>query len=125
MPAAANLSINDGTAAVVFTPDSITGTHVVYQNLAVAELAKRELLHMDRPARAGNEVRRQVRINMPIVTGTDAQGKEVIELVTFQGTMISPAKSTPAQRLRCRTLGVNAMSSAAFVAVSDNPEWVY
>lgn len=125
MPNTAAISINDGTAAVVFSPDSVSSTHVVMQNLAVAALDKRELLHYDRPAQSKGDVRRTIRVQTPIVVGTDAQGKEIIKMITFRGEEISPVEATGAQRLRVRTLASNGLVHASTVAVFDNPEWFW
>lgn len=123
MPAAANLSINDGTAAVVFTPDSITATHVQYQNLAQTNLSLRELAHFDRPS-SGKDVRRSFRVSTP-VSVTLADGTVVIRTVTTKVEEISPVDVPVAARARCRVLAANGIIHADAVKVFDNPEWVF
>lgn len=123
MPSAAALTINDGTANVVFSPDSVTATHVQYQNLAQPSLALRELFHYDRPA-TSKEVRRSMRVNCPYEI-TLSDGTKVIKTVTYKVEEISPPDVTSAQRLRARTLAANGLINAASVALFDNPEWVW
>lgn len=127
MPQAANLSINDGTAAVVFSPDSVTATHVAYQNLAQPVLSLREMAHLDRPAPTGNgskDVRRSFRVNTPVEL-TLADGTKVMKMVTVKVEEISPVDVPVAARTRCRTLAMNGLANTDIVKVFDNPEWIF
>lgn len=123
MPAAQNMSISDGTAPVVFTPESISSTHVVLQNLAQPRLDLRELLHFDRPAKA-KDVRRSFRINYPIEV-TLADGAKVVKMVTFKGEEISPADVPADARTRVRVMAANALTHVDTAKVFDNPEWMF
>lgn len=123
MPSANVISLNDGTNVVPFSPDAVSATHVVYQNLSEGVLANRELMHYDRPA-SGKDVRRSVRINTPVEV-TLADGSVVTKIVTFKGELISPKEVPAAARTRCRVLGAAALVHADTVKVFDNPEWVW
>lgn len=123
MPSAANMTINDGTANVVFSPDSVTSTHVQYQNLAVGTLALREMVHYDRPANS-KDVRRTFRVNTPVEV-TLADGTKVVKMVTVKVEEISPSDVPAAARTRCRVLAANGLIHADTVKVFDNPEWVW
>lgn len=123
MPSANTMSISDGTAPVAFSPDSVTSTHVQYQNLAQGVLALRELLHFDRPA-SGKDVRRSMRVNTPIEV-TLADGTKVVKAITYKIEEISPSDVTVAARTRCRLLAANGLIHADAVKVFDNPEWIW
>lgn len=123
MPSAAALIINDGTANVTFSPDSVTSTHVQYQNLAVGTLALREMFHFDRPS-SGKDVRRSMRINYPIEV-TLADGTKVVKQITVKVEEISPPDVPVAARTRCRVLAANGLIHADTVKVFDNPEWIW
>lgn len=123
MPAAANVIINDGTANVTFSPDSVSGTHAQYQNLAVGTLALREMIHYDRPA-SGKDVRRTFRVNTPVEV-TLADGSKVVKQITVKIEEISPSDVPVAARTRCRVLAANGLIHADTVKVFDNPEWVW
>lgn len=123
MPAASILNLNDGAAAVPFSPESITATHVVYQNLGQANMALRELVHYDRPAKS-NDVRRSFRTNVPVEV-TLANGTKVVKWVSFKTEMVSPIDVPLATRTRARTIHGNGMAHADTVKIFDNPEWVF
>jgi hypothetical protein len=123
MPNAAPITVNNGTDDVTFSPDSVTGTHTVFQDLSEAALVKRALLHFDRPQKS-NDVRRSVRVNVPFVE-TDASGKEVLKQVTLKVEMISPASATGAHRSACLSLGSDLLDHSFVKAVFNNPEWVW
>lgn len=123
MPAAANMIINDGTANVTFSPDSVSATHAQYQNLAVGTLALREMFHFDRP-QSGKDVRRSFRVNTPVQV-TLADGTVVVKMVTVKVEEISPSDVPVAARTRCRVLAANGLIHVDTVKVFDNPEWVW
>lgn len=122
MPSAAAIILNNGTVDVTFSPDSVTATHVVQQNLAEPVLAMRQLFHLDRPI--SKDVRRAFRINLPVEV-TLASGEKVIKTVTFKGEMVSPTDVPALSRTQVRVMASNALKHAAVVAVFDNPEWVW
>lgn len=124
MPNTAPITINDGTSDVVFSPDSVSSTHVQLQDLTEPVLAKRELLHFDRPASEKGQVRRSVRINVPYVE-TDASGVETIKMVSFKGEVVAPSTSPKSVRTRVRELAAASLNHATAEAVIDNPEWFW
>lgn len=123
MPAANIITINDGSANVAFTPESISTTHVLYQNLGQANAALRELVHYDRPAKSA-DVRRSFRTNMPVEV-TLADGTKVVKWITFKTEMVSPLDVPVTSRNRARVIHANGMIHADTVKIFDNPEWVY
>lgn len=124
MPSNAPIVVNDGTSDVTFSPDSASGTHVQLQDLSEPVLAKRELLHFDRPSSEKEQVRRSIRINVPYVE-TDASGVEVLKMASFKGEFVSPTTAPKAVRTRVRVLAANALESTATQAAVDNPEWFW
>lgn len=124
MPNNAPIVVNDGTSDVTFSPDSSSSTHVQLQNLAEAVLARRELLHFDRPSSENGTVRRSIRINVPYVE-TDASGMEIMKMISFKGELVAPTTSSKALRTRVRVLAANTLQSVTAEAVMDNPEWFW
>lgn len=124
MPALVPVAINDGTVNVTFSPDSASTTHAVLQDLGEVVLAKRALLHYDRPLNEKSQVRRSVRINLPY-TETDELGKVVVKMASFKGEFISPPTAPKAVRTKVRTLAANAMIAAPTSSTVDNPEWFW
>lgn len=124
MPALVPVAINDGIANVTFSPDSASATHAVLQDLGEAVLAKRALLHYDRPQNEKSQVRRSVRINVPY-TETDELGKTVVKMASFKGEFVSPPTAPKAVRTRVRTLAANAMTATPTSSTVDNPEWFW
>lgn len=123
MPSAATISLVTADETIVFTPESITGTHVLFQNNAVADLAKRELLHFDRPADEKTTVRRSVRVNIPLVRTVG--GVEVLSQASVKVEFVAPRDSTTAERKRLRLIIEKAVANAATLAIVDVPEWFY
>lgn len=122
MPNTSPIILNDGSADVTFSPDSVTGTHVLLTNQAAASLDARELLHFDRPAN-GNTLRRSLRLNVPLPRNTAAG--VVMEMGTFKGEFIFPAGSTAGERERILSLAIAGLSAAATTAAVVNPEWFW
>lgn len=124
MPSNAPIVINDGTSDVTFSPDSGSSTHVQLQDLTEPVLARRELLHFDRPSSETGTVRRSIRLNIPYVE-TDSSGVETLKQVSFKGEFVAPSTSPKSVRTRVRVLAANALESTAAVATVDNPEWFW
>lgn len=124
MPQNAPIVVNDGTSDVTFSPDSSSSTHVQLQDLSEAVLAKRELLHFDRPASESAQVRRSFRINVPYVE-TDSSGVDTIKMASFKGELVRPSTAPKSVVTRVRVLAGNVLTSAAAVASFDNPEWFW
>lgn len=124
MPALVPVAINDGTSNVTFSPDSASTTHAVLQDLGEVVLAKRALLHYDRPLNEKSQVRRSVRINVPY-TETDELGKVVVKMASFKGEFVSPPTAPKAIRTKVRTLAANALIAAPTSSTVDNPEWFW
>lgn len=122
MPNTSPIIVNDGSVDVTFSPDSVTGTHVLLANQAALALNKRELLHYDRPAN-GNTLRRSIRLNVPL-TRVVASG-DVIEMGSFKGEFVFPPGSTVAERQRILALAISSLSAAATTATVVNPEWFW
>lgn len=123
MPNTAPIVINDGTSDVTFSPDSVSSTHAVFQDLDATVLAQRELLHYDRPASEKGQVRRSIRLNVPYVEVVN--GVNVIKMVSFKGEMVAPSTSPSGTRTRVRKLASAALNNAISQSVFDNPEWFW
>lgn len=124
MPNAQPIAIKkNGTDTVTFSPDSVSGTHVQYQDLSEDKLTLRKLFHFDRPVRA-KDVRRSLRINLP-VNVTLQSGEVVTRLVSMKVELVSAADVPKVSRTEIRTLAANALVDPAVIAVFDNPEWVW
>lgn len=123
MPNTSPITVNDGTADVVFSPDSVTGTHVLFANQSATSLEMRELLHVDRPAN-GNTLRRSIRLNVPLER-TNASGEVLIEQCSAKVEFVFPASSTRAERDRLIALAQNAIQNSSLTASVANPEWFW
>lgn len=124
MPNTAPITINDGTSDITFSPDSASSTHVVLQNQAVSVIAERELLHFDRSAQEGTQVRRSIRLNMPYVE-TDANGAEATKFISVKMEMVAPKTSSVTNRVRAKTIAEGAFASSQADAVFTVPEWFW
>lgn len=125
MPNAAPITITDGTTTFyVVSPDSVTGTHVQYQDLTEANLNLRTLLHFDRPSNGQKQNRRTIRLNVPMER-TDAGGATYIEQGTGRAEFIYPASASVSERKNIREALAYAILTAEAEAVVDNPEWVW
>lgn len=126
MPQTAPVTINDGTADITFSPDSVSSSHVSFQNMAVASLPLRELLHFDRPSNDGKETHRRVlRVNVPYQVTDPATGLTVTRMATFKGETIVPVDAPSSVRKRVRELGSAGVDSAQYTASVESPEWFW
>lgn len=124
MPQLAPLTINDGTAGVVFTPRSMKD--------GVATLVKRGALPLDvqelSVSLRGSDTfgyKPVIKIQIPIL-GTSPTGQSmVVDTVILQVTGRLPATVSTADRLRARKLLSNALNDAAIVSVLDTMEGIY
>lgn len=125
MPNVAPIVVNDGTAVdTTFSPDSVSPTHVVFQNLTEPSVQLRSLLHYDRPSNGQKQNRRTIRINMPMER-TDGNGGTYVEQETGRAEFIFPSSATVAERKALRVSLANAILAAASQDVVDNPEWFW
>lgn len=124
MPNTSPLTLNDGTAEVVFSPESVTATHVLYQDLSAATLEERSLLHFDRPSGRKKNERRIMRINRS-TTHTQADGTSVIETGTVRVEIIPNPSATATDRAALRALGASILNNTEIGKVVDNPEWFW
>lgn len=125
MPSTKALVVNDGTNDITFSPDSVTGTHVQFQDLSQAVVQQRSLLHLDRPANGkASEIRRSIRINVPYAV-TNADGSVAVKQLSIKVEAVSPSDTTVAQRASLRALASHALTNVDVAAVFDNPEWMW
>lgn len=122
MPNAAQIVLTVGSETLTFTPDSVTGTHVLFQNAAQGALNKRELLHFDR-AVGSKTIRRTQRVNVPLVRTVD--GAEVMKMGTVKIEYVLPDDSTQAERERLIGIVKALAGDATASSVVAVPEWFY
>lgn len=122
MPNAAPIALTIGEETLTFTPDSVTGTHVLFQNSAQGALNKRELLHFDR-AVGSKTIRRTQRVNVPLTRTVD--GVETMKMGTVKIEYVLPEDSTQAERERLvgivQALAGNSVAASVIVV----PEWFF
>lgn len=123
MPNASPITLTAAGGDIILSPDSVTGTHVVYQDLTGEVLSRRALLHFDRPSAEKTTLRRTIRLNVPLTRVVD--GVEQQKSCTARVEFIFPADSTKVERANLRNLIHSAIATAAVEAVVDNPEWVW
>lgn len=125
MPNAATMAISDGTTTLyTLSPDSVSATHVQFQDLSEPVLEKRVLFHFDRPSNGQKQNRRTLRINVPMER-TDPAGVTYIEQGTGRAEFIYPKSATVAERKQIREALAYAILHPTSEAVVDNPEWIW
>lgn len=119
----AQVSLVNGAETLVFSPESVQSGHILFQNAAQPVLAKRELLHFDRPKDEKKEIRRSIRTNFPLVrTVGDA---EVMKMETGKTEFIFPSDSTAAERERLVLLHIEGLKSTFAMGVIVDVEWAW
>lgn len=126
MPNTTALTINDGLADTVFTPEGISSTHVLFQDVAEERLDLRALLHFDRPSNGKGSrgtSRRTVRLNKPSERVVD--GITVPKQSSARVEFVFDVSDTIAERKALRIAMANALLNASSSDVIDNSEWFY
>lgn len=125
MPNAAPITLNNGSEDVTLSPDSVSATHVLHQDLDTAVLNERILLHFDRPARDNGVVRRTVRLNVPLAR-VDALGNPMApQMMSARIEYVAPQGTTVSDRQLLAALIASAASHAAIKSLITTPEWVW
>lgn len=124
MPQLAPLTINDGTAGVVFTPRSMKDGVATLVKRGAQPLDVQELsVSLRGSDRSGYKP--VIKVQIPIL-GTSPTGQSmVIDTVILQVTGRLPASVSIADRLRARQLLSNALKDASIVSVLDTMEGIY
>lgn len=123
MPNTAPITLVVGAASTVFSPESVTPTHVQFQNNATSEIDQRELLHFDRPPNNKTTVRRSIRLNKPLVREMDGK----VSLLQGSGKVefVFPLGSTILERNEIRLMLAAAITNSVTTAIVDQPEWFW
>lgn len=124
MPSMTTISLVNGAETLVLSPNSVEPTHLVFQNEAAASIAKRELLHFDRPKDEKKEIRRSMRTNLPLVR-TTLDGSEVLKMETGKTEFIFPADATATERARLVALHVKGLQNAFAVSILQDVVWAW
>lgn len=125
MPNAAAITLNNGTADIVLSPDSVSSTHVLFQDLEADTLNERTLMHFDRPSKENGIVRRTVRLNVPLAR-QDAAGNQLPPLMmSARVEFIAPVGTTSAERATLPALIGSAVGNSAVTSLITTPEWVW
>lgn len=122
MPNAAPITLVAGAETLVFTPDSIGNTHVLFQNSAVGPLNKRELLHFDRTT-GSKTIRRTQRVNVPLIRIVN--GIEVMKMGTVKIEYVLPDDTSDSERERIVAIANALTGNATANTVVTIPEWFY
>lgn len=125
MPNASAITLNNGTDDVVVSPDSVSTTHVLYQDLDEAVINERILLHFDRPARDNGIVRRTVRLNVPLARQDAAGNAMPPEMMSARIEYVAPRGTTVSERQVLAALIASAASNSAITSIITTPEWVW
>lgn len=123
MPSTSPITLVVDAVDTVFSPESVTSTHVQFQNNAVSEIDRREILHYDRPPGNKATVRRSVRLNKPLVRELD--GKVSLMQGSGKAEFVFPVGSTLNERKQIRELLAAAILDGASESVIDQPEWFW
>lgn len=123
MPQATALTLNNGTADVVFTPVSISPTQAVFQDEAQGVIAKRSQVILDKPATEMAEIRRGGRVKT-VASRTVADVEKLLQ-GTLAINVTTHREMTKAERTQLRKLGVALLDSLLFSDVVDTPTWVF
>lgn len=125
MPNASAITLNDGVSDIIVSPDSVSSTHVLYQDLDTAVLNERILLHFDRPAKDNGIVRRTVRLNVPLAREDAAGNAMPPQMMSARVEFVAPVGTTVAERQRLAALIASVAASASVKPLITTPEWVW